>query len=608
MRWLRWLLAIGAVLILGVLLAAYWWHQRRMERSQLPPTSPGADVFEDFQDVRLRDGRPVFRFQARRYRLHAGGVVEGQDVRIELPSDSSATTEITARAGQWYPTENRVVLDGRVQIHWRDLRVETDRLTYRVEEGVAETEAPVRWAWPARHWAGEADRGRYEFSSAAVAMEGQVRMTTDDGAARYRLETEAVRWDLARGVMEFLRPVRVVSLTGPSLDLGCGRFRHTQEADGTQVWSGGEACDGTFQQGDHRVKWTADDLTGRLRGGERRWLLTNGQFNLDDRWWVFGRRLWLSETPGSGLAMGADEGRLRVEPLPTSPFYGRFPFMEADRLVWPSSGALDRFQVPGPLTIHTSDGRLQARDGFYDGQRWQAQAPVFERADGWRVTAASMVHDGTALVLEGTETDPVRGAGPGQGQDWHIQARRAELLPDQTLRWLGGVEVRSPDLLVRTDRWERRADTWQAEPVRQGRMWQKTGDRAYEVVFRSGRAERVGGACTRLEGDVYLEFHERDRPGVLAVEAPEGDFCERVWRFSGGLRFRYRDVSGTASRARLDWSEERLYVDGPVDLRDAQGHRAQSQALRVDMKTERIELVNPSPRRGHLTWTETVRP
>lgn len=607
MRWLRWLLAMGAVSILGVLLAAYWWHQRRMERSQLPPTSPETDVFENFQDMRLRDGRPVFRFQARWYRLHAESVVEGQDVRIELPSDE-AVTRITARAGWWYPTENRVVLEGQVQIYWRDLRVETDRLTYRVEEGVAVTETPVRWAWPARHWAGEAQRARYALPAAAVTMEGQVQMTIDDGKARYRLETEAVRWDLAQEAMEFVQPVRIVSLNGPALNLGCGRFRRTVEADGTQVWSGWEACDGTFQRGDHPVKWTADDLTGRLREAERRWHLTNGQFNLDDRWWVFGRRLWLSETPGQGLVMEADGGRLRVEPLQASPFYGRFPFMEAERLVWPSSEALDRFRVPGPLTIHMSDGHLQARDGIYDGQQWRAQAPVFERTDGWRVTAPSMVHDGTVFALEGTETEPVRGTGAWQAKDWHIRARRAELLSDQTIRWLGDVEIRNPDLLLTTDRWERRSDTWQAEPVRRGRMWPKAGDRSYEVVFRSRRAEQTEGACTRLEGDVNLELHERARPGVLVVAAQRGDFCDHTWQFEGDLRFRYRDVSGTAPRARIDWSEERIYVDGPVDLRDAQGRQAQSQALRVDMKTERIELANPSPRRGHLTWTEIARP
>ncbi|MCS7311942.1 MAG: hypothetical protein NZ742_03395 [Acidobacteria bacterium] len=607
MRWLRWLLAMGAISVLGVLLAAYWWHQRRMEESQFSSPSLEMDVFENFQDVRLRDGRPVFRFQARWYRLHAESVVEGQDVRIELPSDD-AVTQITARAGWWYPMENWVVLNGQVRIHWRDLRVETERLTYRVEEGVAATETPVRWVWPTRHWAGDAQRGQYELSSAIVTMEGQVRMTTADPTGRYRLETEAIRWDLAQEVMEFVQPVRIVSLDGPTLDLGCGRFRCAVEADGTQVWSGQETCDGTFRRGDHTVKWTADALTGRLREAERRWHLTNGQFNLDDRWWVFGQRLWLSETPGQGLAMEADGGRLRVEPLQASPFYGRFQSMEADRLIWPSSKALDRLQVPGSLTIHMRDGHLQARDGFYDGQRWQARAPVLERTDGWRVTALSMVHDGMVLVLEGTETEPVRGSGVWQDKDWYIQAQRAELLSDQTIRWLGNVEIRSPDLLLTSDRWERRADTWQAEPVRRGRMWSQTGDRSYDVIFRSRRAEQGERACTRLEGDVYLEFHVPDRPGVLAVEAQQGDFCKGIWRLEGNLRFRYRDASGTAPRARMDWGEERLYVDGPVDLQDAQGRRARAQALRVDMKTERIELANPSPRRGDLTWTETARP
>jgi len=607
MRWLRWLLAMGAVSLLSVLLAAYWWHQRRLERSQLPPTSPETDVFENFQDVRLRDGRPVFRFQARWYRLHAESVVEGQDVRIELPSDD-AVTQITARAGWWYPMENRVVLDGRVQVRWRDLRVETERLTYRVEEGVAVTETPVRWEWPARRWTGAAQWGRYEASPPAVTMEGRVQMTTDDKTGRYRLETEAVRWDLAQDVMEFVRPVRIVSLDGAAFDVGCGRFRRTVEADGTQVWTGWEACDGTFHRGGHLVKWMADDLTGRLQEAERRWHLTNGQFNLDDRWWIFGRRLWLSEAPDRGLAVEADGGRLRVEPLQASPFYGRFQFMEADRLVWPSSETLDRLRVPGSLTIYMSDGRLQARDAVYDGQRWQAGAPVFERTDGWRVTAVSMVHDGTVLVLEGTETEPVRGTGAWQAKDWHIQARRAELFSDQTIRWLGDVEIRNPDLLLTADRWERRSDTWQAEPVRRGRMWPRAGDRPYEVVFRSRRAEQAEAACTRLEGDVHVELHERDRVSVLVVEAQRGDFCESTWRFEGDLRFRYRDVSGTAPRAHIDWSEARLAVDGPVDLRDARGRRAQSQALRVDMKTERIELANPSPRRGELTWTEIARP
>jgi lipopolysaccharide export system protein LptC len=607
MRWLRWALASGAVLILSVLLAAYWWHQRRMERSLLPPASPGADVFENFQDVRLRDGRPVFRFQARWYRLHAESVVEGQDVRIELPSDGDRATEITARTGWWYPAENRVVLDGQVQVDWQGLRVETDRLTYRVGEAVADTETPVRWEWPARHWTGEALRARYEFASAAVTMEGQVRMTTGDGEARYRLETEAVRWDVRREIMEFLQPVRVARLDRPGWDLGCGRFRHVQEPDGTSVGSGWEACAGAFQWGDHLVKWMADDLTGWIREAERRWVLTNGQFNLDDRWWVFGRRLWLSETPGRGLAMWADE-RLRVEPLQASPFYGRFQFMEADRLVWPSLEALDRMQVPGPLTVYMSDGRLRARDGFYDGQRWQARAPVFERTDGWQVTAGSMVHDGTVFTLEGTAAEPVRGTGAEQGRDWHVRAQRAELLPDSTLRWSGHVEIRNPDLLLTADRWERRADAWQAEPVRRGRMWHRAGDRSYEVIFQARRAEQVGGACVRLEGDVHMEFHEPDRPGTLAVEAREGHFCEQTWRFEGDLRFRYRDLSGTAARARIEWSKEWLYADGPVDLRDARGRQAQAQAMSVDLKTERIELVNPSPRRGRLTWTETTRP
>jgi lipopolysaccharide assembly outer membrane protein LptD (OstA) len=105
-----------------------------------------------------------------------------------------------------------------------------------------------------------------------------------------------------------------------------------------------------------------------------------------------------------------------------------------------------------------------------------------------------------------------------------------------------------------------------------------------------------------------MEFHEPDRPGTLAVEAREGHFCEQTWRFEGDLRFRYRDLSGTAARARIEWSKEWLYADGPVDLRDARGRQAQAQAMSVDLKTERIELVNPSPRRGRLTWTETTRP
>ncbi len=601
MRTIRWLIACAVIAILIFVGITYRRYRQKMERAASVPAESSPDVFRDFRFQRVRGNRVELRFHAARYTYQSPVEIAGETITIELPGAHDTTTVIRARKGTWHIRRERAHLWDNVVIQYRGLRIRTTDLRYASDHQQTVIPVPLQWSWPERNWRGRADRGLYRTDTHTILLSGHVRMTWQDAHGMYRLHAPRMVWDLDSHTVRFPDTTRVVGQVDIVFQFQCGVLEYQRSRDGTVRLAGNHRCQGEWQTTGDRFRWRAPSMTLTVTGdGRRQWDLLRGRILWQGHWWIRAARLHVNVAPDAPITIIGTPDALTLIPAPRAPFSRNVHNVRTARLIVQRAHAdtPTRIVLPEPWTMELTRGILHARRGQYAHDTWQAEQPRIRTRDGWQIAAETLTYRDPHVVLRGT----VRGTGSVRAQPWTLEADTMTW-SDASMQWQSHVRIRTPDMVLNADTWTWDGDRWSATGVHPSQMWQQTARRTYEMTFQATAAQQTDTDCVELIEHVRLSVQwTRRHRKTLTVEGQRARFCPDGWIVDPLDRFVYDTYTGTGRRIRVDWAQEQVWIEGPVDIRSTRQGRAHAAHMRIDLAQEQIELLNPFPERGVTEW------